>query len=159
MWTESDVFMTVASFGVWVPAMMFWHWTKRAKKQVLLAEKRHAGRQEQVTAPAEAVEAAAPKGPGLLHRSTILLFNGIKWTTPRLIAGIRKVCRFTFMVSKTGGKAGIAKYQAYKAAKAKAAATPAPAVSVNPTVDWNQYEQPAYQRVRNASVDQHHQIH
>lgn len=160
MWTEADVFMTVASFGVWVPAMMFWHWTKRAKKTVLLAEKRQAGRQEQATASAETVESATPKGPGLLHRSTILLFRGVKWTTPRLFAGIRKVSRFTFMVSKAGGTASVAKYQAYRANKvttAKAAATLA--VSVNPQVDWDQYEQPAFMRVKNASADQHHQIH
>ncbi|EGQ61450.1 hypothetical protein GGI1_06777 [Acidithiobacillus sp. GGI-221] len=160
MWAEADVFMTVASFGVWIPAMMFWQWTKRAKKTVLLAEKRQAGRQEQSTASAETVESATPKGPGLLHRSTILLFRGVKWTTPRLFAGIRKVGRFTFMVSKAGAKASGAKYQAYRANKvATAKAAAAPAVSVNHQVDWGQYDQPAYQRVRNASVDQHHQIH
>lgn len=160
MWTEADVFMTVASFGVWVPAMMFWHWTKRAKKTVLLAEKRQAGRQDQATSPTDVAEAVAPKGPGIVYRSTLLLFKGIKWTTPRLWAGIRKVSRFTFMVSMAGGKAAVGKYNAYrsdKVAKAKAAATHA--VPVSPVVDWDQYEQPAFMRVRNASADQHHQIH
>ena len=160
MWTQADVFMTVASFGVWVPAIMFWHWTKRAKKAVLLAEKRQAGRQEQTTVAPDATVAGAPKGPSLIHKSAVLLFKGIKWTAPRLWAGIRKVSRFTFLVGVAGGKATMRKYQAYratKAAQAKAAATLA--VSVNPSVDWDQYEQPAYQRVRTTSADQHHQMH
>lgn len=160
MWTEADVFMTIASFGVWVPAVMLWHWTKRAKKTILLAEKRQAGRQEQATAPADVAEAATPKGPGIMYRSTLLLFKGIKWTTPRLFAGIRKVSRFTFMVGKAGGKAAVGKYQAHRAtnvAKAKAAATPA--VPVSHVVDWDQYDSPAFMRVKNASADQHHQIH
>jgi hypothetical protein len=42
-------------------------------------------------------------------------------------------------------------------ATAEAAATPA--VPVNPQVDWDQYEQPAYQRVKKASADQHQSIH
>jgi hypothetical protein len=120
-------------------------------------EEKKMGRQ---SAAAPAVEAATPQGPSLLHRSTVLLFRGVKWATPRLFAGVRKVGRFTFMVSKAGGTALVAKYQAYRANKvatAKAAATPA--VPVSPVVDWDQYEQPAYQRVKNASADQHHQIH
>ena len=160
MWTEPDIFMTIASFGFWIPAGLAWRSHTKATRATLLAEKRHARVQEQVTAPAEVAEAATPKGPGIMYRSTVLLFRGIKWTAPRLWAGSRKVSRFTFMVSKAGGKAGMAKWHAYRAnkvAKAKAVATPA--VSVNPPVDWDKYDQPAFMRVKNASADQHHQIH
>lgn len=95
-----------------------------------------------------------------MYRSTLILFKGIKWTYPRLWAGIRKVSRFTFMVSKAGTLASVAKYQAYsanKVANAKAAATHA--VPVSPVVDWDQYDSPAFIRVKNASADQHRQIH
>ena len=159
MWTEADIFMTIASFGVWVPAALAWRSHTKATRATLLAEKRHARVQEQVTAPAEVAEAATPKGPGIMYRSTILLFRGIKWTTPRLLAGIRKVSRFTFMVSKAGGKVGMAKYQAYRAKVAQAKAVATPAVYVNQTVDWDQYDKPAFMRVKNASADQHHKIH
>ncbi|MDA8153099.1 MAG: hypothetical protein M0003_10370 [Acidithiobacillus sp.] len=162
MWTKPDVFMTIASFGFWIPAGLAWRSHTRATRATLLAEKRHARVAEQVTAPVAAVP-ATPKGPGLMHKSTVLLFRGIKWTAPRLWAGIRKVSRFTLMVSKAGGKAAVGKYQVYrtnKVAQAKAAATPA--VPVSPVVDWDQYEQPAFMRAKNASADeafQHHQIH
>ncbi|MHB1641996.1 MAG: hypothetical protein ACYCS8_04975 [Acidithiobacillus sp.] len=161
MWTSTGVALMASSATFWIPAIMFIRWSKRAKKTVLSAEKLQARQaQVQVTAPAEVAEPAAPKGPGIMYRSTVLLFRGIKWTAPRLWAGTRKVSRFTFMVSKAGGKAGTAKWHAYRAnkvAQAKAAATPA--VSVNPPVDWDKFDQPAFMRVKNASADQHHQIH
>jgi hypothetical protein len=144
----APIFVLVATF--W--AVHRWHLSL-----VKTREEKKLGRQA-VAAPA--VETATPKGPGIMYRSTLLFFKGIKWTTPRLFAGIRKVGRFTFMVSKAGAKASGAKYQAYRANKvATAKIAAAPAVPVSPVVDWDQYEQPAYQRVRNASADQHHQIH
>ncbi len=159
MWTSTGVALMASSATFWIPAIMFIRWSKRAKKTVLSAEKLQA-RQAQVTAPAEVAEPATPKGPGLMHKSTVLLFRGIKWTAPRLWAGTRKVSRFTFLVTMAGSKAGMAKYQAYRAKKvAKAKAVATPAVSVNPPVDWDKYDQPAFMRVKNASADQHHQIH
>ena len=152
MWTESDIFMTIASFGFWVPATLAWRSHTRATRAALAAEKRHARVQEQITAPAEAVETATQKGPGIMYRSTLLFFKGIKWTTPRLFAGIRKVSRFTFIVSMAGGKAAVGKYNAYctnKVSKAKAVVTHA--VSVNPTVDWDQYDSPAFMRAQKTS--------
>ncbi len=160
MWTNTGIALMATSATFWIPAIMFWRWAKRAKKTVLLAEKQQADRQVQVTAPAEVAAAATPKGPGIMYRSAVLLFKGIKWTAPRLWAGTRKVSRFTFMVSKAGGKAGMAKWHAYRAnkvAQAKAAVTCA--TPVTPVVDWDQYDQPAFMRVKNASADQHHQIH
>jgi hypothetical protein len=150
MWTESDIFMTIASFGFWVPAALAWRSHTRATR--VLAAQKHQKVQEQITAPVEAVETATQKGPGIMYRSTLLFFKGIKWTTPRLFAGIKKVSRFTFMMNMAGGKAAVGKYQAYlseKVTKAKAAAIPA--VPVSPVVDWDQYDGPAFMRVKNTS--------
>lgn len=142
---------------LWVLMVTFWAVHRWHLSLVKTREEKKLGGKQ---LPPPQAEPATPKGPGLLHRSTVLLFRGIKWTAPRLWAGSRKVSRFTFMVSKAGGKAGMAKWHAYRAnkvAQAKAAVTCA--TPVTPVVDWDQYEQPAFMRVKNASADQHHQIH
>ncbi|CDQ12082.1 conserved protein of unknown function [Acidithiobacillus ferrivorans] len=154
--SQMTVFILFTSVVFWGAIIMMVRKAITAHK-VINNVKAKANRQEQVDAP---VEAATPKGPGIMYRSTLLFFKGIKWTTPRLFAGIRKVSRFTFMVSKAGGKAAVGKYNAYRTNKVtKAKATVTHAVPVSPVVNWDQYEQPAFQRVRNASADQHHQIH